>query len=277
MRPRSALPFFAPLFVLLLIVVTPAAGQNPTDATRAFSDTFNRLKSLTLSEVKSISENAEAGDAEAQYWLGQIYEDGRLVKKDDELARKWTLKSAAQHFGAAEHAMLRWDGSDPVKREMWLRRAAEHGEADAQLWLGVAHEQNWFGTTDLVEAAKWYQMSADQGNPDAQVSLGDLYESGEGGLRQDYASAAEWYRRAAEHVPDLGGAGQGRSRLGELYLEGLGVPKDYVQAYMWFSLFGHGQNLDDVKSRMTPDQIQLAQQLAEQWKAQHPDSSLAAH
>jgi uncharacterized protein len=54
-------------------------------------------------------------------------------------------------------------------------------------------------------------------------------------VRQSYSVAAEWYRQAAENVPDLGGAGQGRKNLGLLYMPGLGVPKDYVQAYMWFS------------------------------------------
>jgi uncharacterized protein len=84
------------------------------------------------------------------------------VKKDDDLARKWTSKSAAQYFGAAEYAMLRWEGRDSVKYEMWLRRAAQDGEAHAAFWLGVAYEQNMFGTTDTTEAAKWYQIAAEQ-------------------------------------------------------------------------------------------------------------------
>jgi TPR repeat protein len=33
-----------------------------------------------------------------------------------------------------------------------------------------------------------------------------LYQNG-GSVKQDYIRAAAWYRNAAEHVPDLGGAG----------------------------------------------------------------------
>jgi TPR repeat protein len=40
--------------------------------------------------------------------------------------------------------------------------------------------------------------------------------------------ATEWYLKAAEHFPDLGGAGQGRNSLGLLYMQGLGVPQDYI-------------------------------------------------
>ena len=82
------------------------------------------------------------------------------------------------------------------------------------------------------------------------------------------------YRKAAEHVPDLGGAGQGRNNLGNLYEEGNGVPKDYVHACMWFSLAGNDMNIHYVQGKMTPAQILQAQQIAEEWKKQHPDPAI---
>jgi len=152
---------------------------------------------------------------------------------------------------------------------MWLRRAAVHGNSEAQFWLGAAYEQGWIGATDFQEALKWFQKAAEQGHPDAQTSLGQMYEDGEG-VEQNYALAAAWYRKAAEHVPDLGGAGQGRNSLGLLYMEGLGVPKDYLQAYMWFALAHCEDNLKQVQSEMTPAQILHARHMVEEWKKQHP-------
>lgn len=266
LRPRLAIS------ALLLLTVAPVFAQTPSIATEAVSETPTRLKTLTPSDVRRITASADSGDAVDQYWLGQIYEDGRLVPKDDNMARRWTQQSAAQNFGAAEYAMLRWEGHDPVTAEMWTRRAAEDGEAHAAFWLGVAFEQNRYGTTDLVEAAKWYRVSAEQGYEDAEYSLGCMYEWGEGGLSQDYKLAVEWYRRAAEHFPVRGGASPARARLGYLYADGLGVPKDYVQAYFWLSLFGPSRDLDEFKSHMTPAQVELAQQLADDWKKQHPDT-----
>lgn len=267
MKVHSPLLFIA----LFLLPSARLSAQTPSHATRLVSETADRVKTFTPSDVAAISLHAEAGDAEAQYWLGQIYEDGRLVKKDDDLARTWTQKSADQYFGAAEYAMLRWAGRDRVKEEMWLRRAAEDGEAHAGLWLAVAYRDNKFGTTDLVEAAKWFRMSADQGDPDAQVSLGDMYDEGEA-VEQSYIRAAEWYRKAAEHFPDRGGAGQGRNRLGQHYLEGQGVPKDYVQAYMWLAVaWPSNRNLEYATSHMSAEQIQFARQLAQQWLKDHPD------
>jgi hypothetical protein len=64
----------------------------------------------------------------------------------------------------------------PVVDEKRLLAKAQLGDADAQMWLGAAYEQGWFGTTNFPEALKWFRKSAEQGNPDAQVSLGQMYE-----------------------------------------------------------------------------------------------------
>jgi TPR repeat protein len=57
-----------------------------------------------------------------------------------------------------------------------------------------------------------------------------------------------------------------------LYLDGHGVPKDYVQAYMWFRLTGFesNANLSLAKARMTTEQILEAERLAVEWKSWHP-------
>jgi hypothetical protein len=158
------------------------------------------------------------------------------------------------------------------ERCMW--RAAEKGVPEAQFWIGVAYDQQlWFGIADKQEAFKWFEQSAEHGYVDAEAELGRCYEFGEG-VEQNYAQAAYWFHKAAEHVPNLGGAGQGRNNLGLLYLDGDGVPKDYVQAYMWFSLAGVDQNLAYAADKMTPAQILQAQQMTAEWKRQHPDPAI---
>jgi uncharacterized protein len=63
-------------------------------------------------------------------------------------------------------------------------------------------------------------LAAAQNNADAENSLGKLCEDGRG-VKPDYQLAAAWYRKAAEHVPDLDEASQGRKNLGGLYMQGL--------------------------------------------------------
>ena len=150
-----------------------------------------------------------------------------------------------------------------------LLTSAELGDKHAQMWLGTFYEQGRFGKTDFQEALKWFSKAAAQGGPDAQVCLGQMYEDGEG-VQQNYVMAAKWYGKAAEHVPDFGGAGQGRNNLGLLYLNGLGVPKDLVHAYMWFSLTGSQTNLLYAKAEMSPAQVLKAERMAQQWRHRHP-------
>jgi hypothetical protein len=183
------------------------------------------------------------------------------------------LRAMPQNASSTEQEILRptrespkWTEADE-KSFLWK---AQSGDADAQMWLGAAYEQGWFGRTNFPEALKWFRKSAEQGNSGAQNSLGQMNEYGEG-VPENFSFAAAWYRKAAEHVPDLGGAGQGRNNLGLLYLDGHGVPKDYVQAYKWFKLcgFDSNPNLSNAKARMTPEQILEAERLVEEWQKQH--------
>ena len=166
----------------------------------------------------------------------------------------------------------------PENQRTELLAKARRGDADSQMWLGAAYEQGWFGEKSFSEALKWYRKSSAKGNPDAQNSLGQMYEDGEG-VKQSYVLAAKWYRKSAEHVPDFGGAGQGRNNLGLLYLEGRGVPRDYVQAYMWFRLsLGNTSkcpprrsNLSSAAQQMTMAEIDQAEHKVEEWKIRHHD------
>ena len=47
------------------------------------------------------------------------------------------------------------------------------------------------------EAVKWYQKAADQGDAEAQMNLGLMYENGEG-VEQDDKEAVKWYQKAAD-------------------------------------------------------------------------------
>ena len=50
---------------------------------------------------------------------------------------------------------------------------------------------------DHTEAVKWYRKAAEQGDANAQVNLGVCYDKGQG-VKQDHDEAAKWYRKAAE-------------------------------------------------------------------------------
>jgi TPR repeat protein len=93
-----------------------------------------------------------------------------------------------------------------------------------------------------------------------------MYQSGKG-VPQDYAEAANWYRKAAEQ-----GLSTAQTNLGNLYSGGRGVPLDRVHAYMWLSLAAargdpNAEKIQQLVAKaMTPAEITEAQKLAAEWK-----------
>ena len=73
---------------------------------------------------------------------------------------------------------------------------------------------------------------------DAEVQFGRGLQFASGaGVAQDYAQAAEWYRKAAEQNHGLA-----QFNLGTMYAQGQGVVRDDAQSIVWF---GRAANLGD--------------------------------
>ena len=68
-------------------------------------------------------------------------------------------------------------------------------------------------TTDVREAAKWYRKAAEHGDADAQFSLGRIYLFGKG-VSADKQEAVTWFRKAAEQGHKL--ATEKLKQLGKL-------------------------------------------------------------
>jgi len=110
-----------------------------------------------------------------------------------------------------------------------------------------------------------------KGDAEAQFDLGKNYETGRIGLPKDIAQAEHWYREAANQGDPFA-----QASLAILYDFGKGVPKDAVQALMWYELATAGtkggdrisivEMRDDLKSKMTRQQIAEAQKLVHEWK-----------
>jgi hypothetical protein len=160
----------------------------------------------------------------------------------------------------------RW--RDPKELVHWWTKAAEQGHIHAQLWLGVFYEQGSHGIEqDYFKALKWLFMAAKQGQSDAQVALGQMHENGEG-VPQDYGLAAYWYRKAASHTTDLGGAGVGANSLVQLYQDGHATPPDYAFVYLAYAYARDSDGLQDIAQKMNGRQIADAKRRVRAWVKQ---------
>ncbi|TFZ56740.1 sel1 repeat family protein [Methylorubrum sp. Q1] len=148
---------------------------------------------------------AEAGDPDAQAWLGALHAGGAGVPA-----------SLTQAFE-------------------WYRRAAEQGHGPAATNVGAMLAMGQGVAQDRAEGARWLERAAASGDVMAAYNLATLLAKGDG-LPADPARAADLYRSAAQagHYPS-------QARLGHLYAQGIGVERDRVEAFAWLSLAaGHG-------------------------------------
>ena len=120
-------------------------------------------------DIEVLRTHANAGDAEAQFFLGVKYS-----------------------FNVA-------DVQDYAEAMKWFRRAAEQGHASAILQIGVAYENGRGVPQDYAEAMRLYRRAAEQGQASAMWSLGEMYTNGRGGP-QDYAEAYLWHNLAVTYL-----------------------------------------------------------------------------
>jgi hypothetical protein len=111
-----------------------------------------------------------------------------------------------------------------------LRRAAERGHAESQMWLGYAYQVGQGVQQDYAEAIKWYRLAAAQGHAGSQCNLGVMYQNGEG-VPQDYREAASWFYRSA-----VQGYAPAQFNLAGLYGTGRGVSLDDAEAVKRYRL-----------------------------------------
>jgi TPR repeat protein len=194
------------------------------------------------------------------------------------------LAALAYVFGpAAEN----WAGSQHASRWLSVRSAKANNVAEptsaqpADLRSAASSSVNFTSADpNLVDPAsaghslqpkslQEMQKLAEAGDTDAQWQMGVRYHDGQG-VPQDDARAVRWFQLAAER-----GNVAAQGALGAYYWRGRGVPADLSKAYFWSAIaMAQGDEMsksriEGLSSQMTPAQISVARQQAEDWMGAH--------
>ena len=92
------------------------------------------LGTLVAQDINTLKQQAQKGDASAQFNLGVMYAEGQGVPQDY------------------------------VQAVKWYRLAADQGDASAYSGLGYMYEFGQGVPQDYVQAHKWYNLAAAQGH-----------------------------------------------------------------------------------------------------------------
>ena len=182
------------------------------------------------SALAKVKPAAIAGDPAAQYLLAALYINGNGVPKDIDAATTWLERSAAQGYARAQadlgasYLEGRYQARDTTRARDLLEKAAQQGEPGGLYNLGVMYRDGLGTSPDLGKAERYFLAAAEKGHALAQYGVARLAYD-----RNDFATAARWYQKAADQ-----GDQEAAYNLGYLYHEGLGVPRDYAKANALF-------------------------------------------
>lgn len=115
---------------------------------------------------------AESGNAEAQYRVAIMCQNGLGGTPNPEAAARW------------------------------MRAAAEQGHAMAQHGLGFMYLEGECVEKDPRQAAHWFELAANQGLAGSQTTLAMMYEQGNG-VERDPEAARRWYAKAGFDAAEM--------------------------------------------------------------------------
>ena len=160
-------------------------------------------------ELADQRDRAEAGDADAQFTLGEFYTAGEGVPQDD------------------------------AEAVAWYHLAAQQGHAEAQFNLGVMYDNGKGVPQDDVEARRWYNL-ADAWSAESTDDLRAQIVLAHRAIaeRMMPADLSEAQRRSLVDIRALAVAGDAHAQfvLGGRYAAGRGVPQDDAEAVAWYRL-----------------------------------------
>jgi TPR repeat protein len=192
-------------------------------------------------------QSAKLGNSDGMHELARCYRYGIGVPRNEAEAERWFNQGAAhgtergyqpppgqvQPDQADFDAGVRlYKAGDFAQAFPLFQRAANAGNARAELQVGSQYERGEGVTKNYAEAVRWYAKSAAAGDPTAQKNLGQMYEDGLG-TAENWTLAAEWYQKSAAQ-----GAEDGEFALGRCYEFGIGVPQNRATAIEWFRRAG---------------------------------------
>ena len=198
---------------------------------------------MSVSDWHRLLARAKQGDPEAEWEVGDRYEEGckdhsgkMIVKRSVRRAAEW-FRRAAEHGNAAAQCtlgVLLGDGKgvarNPKEALSWLKKALRGGNPCAAANIAITYRE----AGNLRAAVKWFRKAAAAGDDDALVQLGIHLYWGKG-VRRNPKAAVQCFRKAikgnniCEHGRD-----DAYFYLGLAKFEGRGVKRSIPSARKLF-------------------------------------------
>lgn len=215
-------------------------AQAQLEVARAYSHGLDAVgvRRNDMMAVKWYGMAAEGGSAEAQYELSHYQLRGlggleRNVPLADHLIEKAADNGEVRAQYAMGHNYENGKGGKQRNYEKalaYFEASAEGGYVHALFDVGRFYGEGKAVARCPRTAMKWHSEAVANGVPQSMYALGSFYEHGDiDGIEVDLEKAAVMYKAAADR-----GDPRACLKMGEFYLHGKGVDKDYVASFEFF-------------------------------------------
>lgn len=174
---------------------------------------------------------------DALAWIGFLYQEGKGVKQDQQIAAKWMEKAAKAGQAWAAHKLASYytDGfgvkKDQKQAFQWQKKAVERGNIDA---IAVLARMYLFGrgtTKDIAKAKQHLEIGCEKGDADSMQELGKQLYLGEY-FEKDLPSALSWLKKSV----DAGDKRLAPFILGLMHSNGDGIEKNPTKAVEYYRI-----------------------------------------
>jgi len=176
-----------------------------------------------------LQREANAGNLEAQYQLGRMYDMGDRLERDPQKAIAWYTSAANQGYDEAQYrlAIVYLYGIGTTKNirkgEDLLTMAAKQNHPVARNMLPI-YLANRSANSSTSIALIWYLEKVAMNEPDGNLGVGYMYENG-WGLNPNPGEAKKWYAVARNS-----GSGGAAKRLRQIKAEAASHDPDPSEA-----------------------------------------------
>lgn len=192
------------------------------------------LANETAEGLRWLNRAADLGESFSQKTLAELYLEGKVVKKDVDLAVTLLEQVAGRSGGLVPLAqnmlgdIYQWPEhgvQDNQKAAAWHLKAAQSGYAPSQLALATIQ---YFRLKKPDNTLRWAMAAAEQGYMPAYMIVGFIHQNGFGTPR-NYTEAMKWFLTAYENR-----AINAPYEIGAMHSLGQGTPRDIQQAVNWY-------------------------------------------
>ena len=178
-------------------------------------------------------ESAKQGNKDAQLILSKMYYHGVGTNVDYNKSLDWLAhvdEDTKNIEAILEYAQTYLYGTDKIEPNIdlaihWLKKAATMQHLPSVIDLAEIFENGRWVTPNEDSSKQYRLMAAKLGDPDSQLITAHNFH-----MDGDFYNAYDWYTRA-----EANGIREAKLDIGLMHLNGLGVNKDPVKAYVILS------------------------------------------